>query len=169
MQVHGGLGRLRLVLVPGNENALLEGGDELHGRDPRARREPGSILDRLAGDTRHLQHPFHAIVVPQHGIVPVEVPAAAQLHLPAAVDDLAVRKIGMLFPFHHRLAFIPVQRQRDPALFAKFHQQRHQPGIAPGGQDHVRVIAPEVGAQADQKRDAFSQAAGNNGRAHKRQ
>ena len=41
---------------------------------------------------------MEAIVV--ECIVPVEMPPAAQLHLPAAVDDLAIRKIGVFFPFH---------------------------------------------------------------------
>ena len=42
----------------------------------------------------------------------------------------------------------------------QLHQQRQQPGIAPGGQDHVRVVAAQVGPQADQQRGRLVQRQG---------
>ena len=106
------------------------------------------FLGRLAGDACHLQHARQTIIAPQHGIVRVEVPAPAQQHLPAAVDDLAIREIGALFPFHQRLGFVPVQRQGYAILLREFHQEGQQPGIAPGSQDHIWVIAAQIGPQA---------------------
>jgi len=89
-QPHGCFGCLGLVFVPGDQDAILQGGDELHGGNARPGRQAGGILDRLAGDTRHLEHAFQTVVSPQDGIVAVEMPAAAQLRLPAAKNDLPV-------------------------------------------------------------------------------
>jgi hypothetical protein len=107
---------LGLLLVPGDQDAFLQGCDELHGRNASARGEPGSLLGRLAGDTCHLQHAGQGIIAPEHGIVLVEVPAPAQQHLGAAVDDLAVRKIGAFLAFQQRLAFVAVQGQGQPGF-----------------------------------------------------
>ena len=51
--------------------------------------------------------PVQAVVVPEHGIVLVEVPAPAQLHLGAAVDDLPVGKVGVLLALHQRPGIRP--------------------------------------------------------------
>ncbi len=87
----------------------------------------------------------------------VEVPAPAQQHLGAAVDDLTVRKIGALLAFQQRLAFVAVQGQGQAGFEGEFCQKRQKPGIAPGGLDHVRVITAQVGPQADQQRDGVVQ------------
>ncbi len=103
-QVQGGLGAFRLLLVPGHQHPLAQGGEHLHGGDAAARRDARHGLDGQGGDARQLQHAFQAVVVEQHGVVPVHVPAPEEVHLPPAVDDLPVGEVGVLAVVSHRRA-----------------------------------------------------------------
>ena len=80
-QVEGGLLLLRLLLVPGDEDAVGQGGHDLHGGDAGAGRGAGRGLHRQAGDAGRLQHALQGVIIPQDGVVAVDVPAAEQVDL----------------------------------------------------------------------------------------
>ncbi len=90
------MGRSACCLCQGTSTPWRRAVMHLHGGDAGAGRDARRRLHRQGGDARQLQLAFQAVIVPQHGIVPVDVPAPEQVHLLAAVDDLPVGEVGAL-------------------------------------------------------------------------
>ena len=107
----------------------------------------GSPVTRAISST-----PVQVVIRPQHGIVAVDVPAAKQVHLLAAVNNLPVGKIPALLAPGDRSVRVAVERQGQAVLFSQIQQARQQPGIAPGGQQQVGVVVGQQRAQVHQQR-----------------
>ena len=103
------------------------------------------------GDAGQLVNAVHAVVVEEHGVVAVDMPATKEKHLPSLVDDLPIREIGALWFVGWGQARFAVERQSQIGLAGKIQQVRHQPGIAPGGEQQVGVMPVDYGAQPDQQ------------------
>ena len=72
------------------------------------------------------------------GIARVDVPAAGQVHLCAAVDDLPVGIVGTLRFAGDGGGWIAVEQQM--AVLREFEQFRQEPGVAPAGQDQIGIV-----------------------------
>ncbi len=118
---------------------------------PRAGRDPRHGLHRQGGDACQLEYAVQAVIVKQDGVAAVDVPAPEEMHLLAAVNDLPVREIGALLFADHPAAGIPVEGERQVQLAGALQQVRQQPGVTPGGEQQVRVVALQDGAQVDQQ------------------
>jgi len=73
------------------------------------------------------------------------------VHLPAAVNYLPVREIRSFRAVSDPQTGIAVERQGDAELARALEQVWQEPGISPGGQQQVRVVALQDGAQVDQQ------------------
>ena len=143
---------LGLLLVPGDQDAALQRHRHLHGGDAGAGRDARGGLHRQPGDARQFEHPFQPVIAPHHGVVGVDMPAAGQVHLLAAVDDLVVGEVGALRPVEDAALRVAVERQRDAVLLRQLEQPGQQPGIAPARQQQVRILLLQDGAQVQQER-----------------
>ncbi len=150
--LQGSLGGLGLLLVPGDQDFAAQGGEDLHGRDARAGRDARRGLHRQAGDARHFQHTLQVVVIPQHGVAAVDMPASEQVHLPAAVDDLPVGEVGALGAVGGLALRVTVERQRQACNPGALEQVGEHPGVSGGGQQQVGIQAREQGAQVNEQR-----------------
>ncbi len=151
-QVERGLGLLRLLLVPGDEDGGAQRGERLHRGDAGAGRDARRHLDGQPGDARRFQGALQPVIAPEHGVALVDMAAPEEVHLFAAVDDLPVGEIGVLALDQRLPARLAVERQGEAVLPGELHQARQQPGIAPLAEDQVGVVALEEGAQVDHQR-----------------
>ena len=150
-EVEDGLVALDLLFVPGDQHSLAKGGDDLHGGDARPRRDTRHGLDRQGGETRQLEDALHPVIVVHDGIVGIHMPAPGQVNLCAAIDDLPVGVIGALLLAGDGGQRVTVEGQGQAGGMGELEQAGQQPGIAPGRQDQVRVLAFQGGAQVDQQ------------------
>ncbi len=102
-QVDAALERLRLALLPGNEDPAAQRGAHLHGADARARGDARRGLYRQPGDAGDLEIAVHAVILGQEGILAVDVPAAEERVLRVAEHHAPVGDVGMGLLVCHRL------------------------------------------------------------------
>ena len=105
--------------MPGNQDPLAQGGEHLHGGNTAAWRDAGGSLYRQGGDAGQFVDAVHAVVVEEHGVVAVDVPAPEEVHLPPLVDDLPVREIGALRPVGRGQAWFAVEGQSQVSVAGK--------------------------------------------------
>ncbi|HLE50556.1 MAG TPA: hypothetical protein VI755_00740 [Anaerolineales bacterium] len=88
----------------------------MHGGDAAARGDTRHGLGRQGGDTRQLQDAIQAVVMEQHGVEAVDVPATEEVHLPPLVDDLPVGKVSPFRAVFHGAIGFAVEGQGQPGL-----------------------------------------------------
>ena len=103
------LGDLPLLVLVGDQHAAAHGGDGLQCGNARSRRAPGCLLHRQAGHARLLDGADQAVVREGHAVAVVDVPAAAQVDLPAAIVGAPVIEEAHFLAPQHRHAGIPVR------------------------------------------------------------
>ena len=157
-QLGGALGQLGLLLVPGHQHPLAQGGDHLHGGDAAAGGEAGGALHGQRGDAGQLVDAVQAVFVEEHGVAAVDVPAPEQVDLPPAVDDLPVGQVGALGAVLDAHAGVAAEGQRQAPVLAQLEQAGQQPGVAPQGEQQVGVVLAQDGGQVEQQRAGMRQA-----------
>ncbi|MPM41450.1 hypothetical protein SDC9_88105 [bioreactor metagenome] len=150
-ELTGGFGAFYLLLVPGHQNVVAHGGEDLHGGDARARRGTRRRLNGQGSDARRFQHALQAVIGQQKGIALVQVQTPCQVHLLPVINNMPVREVRAFFLVHGAARFIAVEWQFNTQLLALLHQQGQHPGIAVTGDEHIRVILTQHAVQGVQQ------------------
>ncbi len=146
-QLAGALELLRLALLPGDEDALLEGAVELHGGDAGAGGGAGHVLEGQLGQAGKLEQPLQVRLAHHEGVFAVDVQAAEQGGGAVLEDDAPVGKIGPGALVVDGANGVAIQGQRAAGAPGGFHQAGQQEGVAPIGEQDVRVVPPEAPGQ----------------------
>ncbi len=108
-------------------------------------------MNRQGGDPRQLPDALQVVIVVHDRIVDVDVPATGQVDLLAAVDDLSISVIGSCFAIVDLALGVAVEGDLQACIPGHLQDARQEPGVTPGGQDQVRVVALEDSPQRHQK------------------
>jgi hypothetical protein len=96
--------------VPGDQDALAQGGQDLHGGDAGAGGGAGHSLNGEGGDAGQLQHAGQLVIVEEHGVEPVDMAAPKGQDLLADMDDAPIGEIRAFRAAGDGASGIPVER-----------------------------------------------------------
>ena len=112
----------------------------MHGSDACARRTPGNLLCGQPADARLLDGTAQAVIPKGHAVLIIDMPAAKEMHLFAAIMCLSVIVETNLFLSANGSGEIAVGIEGNAGLFRELFQPREEPRITVAGEDHIRVV-----------------------------